>query len=166
MKKKKKKEIDKRPRIFLAYIGIFEGKNFKKLTGWLKVTDKDIKESEYILEPDLEDGFIVLSYSTKSKVWASVGEIYEFPTDDSGNSFYVGEGKHIGNWKNKKCIAHWDAMSTARESYLNSKAKMKSIGRNRPLNEYLEPIKTAYQRLTGSHKAQLLAQVVKIITSR
>lgn len=163
-----KKQEDKRERALFLYLGVYMGTKDKKLSGWLQVTIDDINNKNAPDSPSDEgdDRFRIFSYKVRNDMWASVGEIYEIPVEDGGTSIYSRDGKHWGTWKDKQQIVFWSARSEALENALNAKGKMKSIGRSKPLKEYLEPINRAYKQANGLQKAQLLAQVVKYVTGR
>lgn len=162
------KKEDKRERALFLYLGIYVSTKDKKLSGWLKITINDINNRNVPDNPNEEgdERFIVYSYKVRNDMWASVGEIYEIPIEDDGAIIYSKDGKHWGSWKDKKQVVFWSARSEALENTLNAKGKMKSIGRNKPLKEYLEPITMAYKQANGLQKSQLLAQVVKYVTGR
>jgi len=163
-----KKKEDKRERALFLYLGVYMGAKDKKLSGWLQVTVDDINDRNAPNSPsdEQDERLRIYSYKVRNDMFASVGEIYEIPIEDNGASIYSRDGKHWGSWKDKRQVAFWSARSEALENALNAKGKMKSIGRNKPLKEYLEPITMAYKQANGLQKSQLLAQVVKYVTGR
>lgn len=163
-----KPKEDKRERALFLYLGVYSGVKEKKLSGWLQVSVEDINNCNAPDQPSggNDDRFRVFAYKVRNHMWASIGEIYEIPIADGGNSIYSQDGKHWGSWKNKEQVVFWSARSEALESALNAEGKMKSIGRSKPLKEYLEPITRAYKEANGLQKSQLLAQVVKYVTGR
>ena len=169
-KKKVKVKKQENPKVLLLYMGPIRSTKKKKLSCWLLVTQDDIDNKT--IDPDFEfehyheDKMRIFSIAVAKKVYASVGNVYEFEVDTpEATSIYQNTGKYHCKWKDKRACVIWDARSAAIEAEFDAEAKLKQVSHTRSLREVLEPVRHAYKQARGVHKSHLLAQVVRYITT-
>lgn len=127
---------------------------------WLDVTGLD-NVGENL--PD-ESRLQVKGYASEIQK-ASPGQIFKFQHDGKSVHFFPKGNPYEGMWQNRDDVA---TMRARHEGYeLERKGKeLMTKERNKKYHlEVLDPIREAYQSLPAPAKAQLLAQIVRYLTS-
>ena len=98
---------------------------------------------------------------------ATSGCVYEVETDDpEGSTIYTNTARFVEHWGCEDDRVQWAAIDATERAEERSRQRTKTAHRVDAFADALEPVREAYWNMTGASRAQLLALVVKHITTR
>lgn len=154
-----------RPRITLVYTGVsYDAKGSKFYDYYdVDVVEKD-GDTIYTIKSDGND-LKARSYS------ASIGDctpggVFSIETDPAADGrVFKGTAKFLALWPDEAKRAQWITQSRANEAAHREAKRMKELMQDNAAVDRLEPIKQAYKRSGTEVRRQILAEVIRYITT-
>ena len=98
---------------------------------------------------------------------ATSGCVYEVDTDDpNGSTIYTGSAGFVEHWHDADKCTEWAAADAVERAEERTRQRIKKAHSIDAFADALEPIREAYWNMRGPQRAQLLALVVKHITTQ
>lgn len=103
----------------------------------------------------------ILCYTKKLQLPHSIGAIFEVKFPEPNTVSYTKKTFPIDRWTNEDDLSQWKAFEIGCQELKDHKNRL----RESVMIRNLKPIKEAYQQSTVQGKRQILAEVIRIITT-
>jgi hypothetical protein len=151
------------PKVKLVYIGPCTTSD-EKLGGlFLPITSEQVKEKRLpeVLPPERVYGGKI------PKLVGRPGTIYEFECKaESENTIFGNARRWVGFLENDPRVVQWQANHDAFFAAQELQRQEKKGKNTNLIQRQLAPLKVAYGRMVGHHRAVFLAQIISYITGR
>lgn len=149
-------------RVLLVYLGVKEMDDSKLYHRYRAVTRKQEGDDTIWENADMEE----MLYG-KRLFYGMPGSVFsiEWTPGKEGHSVKLGTDKGEGVWPDEDERVKWAAQSRAIQNAFESAKALDKLLTNNVALERLEPFRAAYKRSSANVKRQMLAEILRFITT-
>lgn len=159
MNEAQKKILEKHPGARLqklVYVGVRPGNKTKRVYGYVKVSDDDLKSGNPVVNA------AQAMYWKKSLYPGTAGTVIEIVMEEGADGVSIWKAvNYVGRWPNREQCVAWQAEHDETVADLDSKKD----AMHDSIIETLAPVAKAYRHSNRAGRAVLLAKVIRYLTA-
>jgi hypothetical protein len=121
-------------------------------------------DSDYNIINDKELVFSEKIVTARRHHGCRIGAIYDI-TFKEGDQYQLNGPSPVAYYSDKNTVVLWESMDHAVKKDFEAAKQLEKEGRNTEFEKWLEPLRTAYVSLPPPARAQLLAKIVRYIST-